>query len=152
MIVEPPEAAWSGSGLGRVTAIEHDAARCEAEGCASIDRIIPYFLYSDGSEHQAEDIIEHIAGPNCVSTQGYSGHRISYDEQKDCTALMCLIDKTEDWKPESEDEDFELKSKRCYISGISKGPPDEFDIIDLEPVRHGVKDIMITNEPDVYTF
>ena len=62
--------------------------------------------------------------------------------------MQCLMDKDEDWTPEADDEDFELQSKRCFLSGISRGPPDEFDIDDLEPARHGVKTTLINNTAD----
>jgi hypothetical protein len=57
--------------------------------------------------------------------------------------------KTEDWSPEPGDEDFVIHSRDCFLTGISKGPPGEFDVFDLEPTRHGVKDTLISNDDDV---
>lgn len=56
--------------------------------------------------------------------------------------------KTEDWRPESRDEDFVRHSSNSFLTGISKGPPDEFDIHGLEPTRHGIDNTMIANCSD----
>lgn len=62
--------------------------------------------------------------------------------------IQCLMSKTEDWSPEPGDEAFELEASSSWLTGTSKGPPDEFDIQDLVPVRHGISDIMISNCSD----
>ena len=51
----------------------------------------------------------------------------------------------EGWRPEEDDEDFEIEAKCCFITGVSEGPPSEFDIDGLNPVRHGVAEAMINN-------
>ena len=56
--------------------------------------------------------------------------------------------KTPDWSPEPDDEDFVINSRRCFLTGISEGPPDEFEVFNLTPVRHGVKDTTIQNGAD----
>lgn len=37
--------------------------------------------------------LEHIAGPGCINTYGYSGHRISIEEMRTCTTVQCLVPK-----------------------------------------------------------
>ena len=64
---------------------------------------------------------------------------------KECTNVLCLLDKTENWTPETDDEAFELDSRHTWVTGISRGPPDEFDIQCLSPVRHAFSDTMISN-------
>ena len=56
--------------------------------------------------------------------------------------------KGQDWSPESGDEDFVIESRNCFLTGISAGPPDEFDVFGLSPVRHGVEEAMIQNGAD----
>ena len=49
--------------------------------------------------------------------------------------------------PESDDEDYELKGD-SWVTGISEGPADEFDIHDLAPKRHNVTHADICNCSD----
>ena len=66
-----------------------------------------------------------------------------------CLQVQCIMYKPEDWSPESDDEDFVLESQQCFVSGISRGPPDEFDVFDLTPIRHGVRNTMIDNDNEL---
>ncbi len=58
------------------------------------------------------------------------------------------MDKSDDWSPEAGDESFVLESKHCFLTGISAGPPNEFNLEKLEPVRHRINDTMISNGND----
>lgn len=53
--------------------------------------------------------------------------------------------KDEDWTPEPGDEDFEVEASVSWLTGISTGPADEFDIQGLEPKRHDVSHASISN-------
>lgn len=59
--------------------------------------------------------------------------------------MQCLARKSEDWQPEADDEDFETAAKLCFVTGISQGPPDEWNVDGLRPVRHGVDETIISN-------
>ena len=63
------------------------------------------------------DAQEHIAGPHCAHPGGYSGHRISVEEMDGCSRVQCLVPKDDSWRPEPDDQDFELRG-RCFLSGI----------------------------------
>ncbi|KAK5174727.1 uncharacterized protein LTR77_001809 [Saxophila tyrrhenica] len=140
---EPTKAGWGGRLRGNSPVFDPE---CEADGCANEERMIPEFVCHDGSVSEAEQAIEHLAGPSCISTSGYSGHRITWKEMKDCTQVQCLKYKASDWEPEPGDEDFVLQSRDAFLTGISTGAPDEFEVHRLEPVRHGVRDTPMTNE------
>lgn len=73
---EPEEAAFDSSGLGNGV-IESDTVDCKAESCTNLPRTLPEHIYHDGSVSEAKEIEEHLAGPDCMATNGYSGHRIS---------------------------------------------------------------------------
>lgn len=55
------------------------------------------------------------------------------------------MNKEEGWDFEPTDEDFERESNYSWLTGISEGPPDEFEVSSLVPVRHGVSDTCISN-------
>ena len=134
---EPEEAAWSYDGRDFVDVGEETDELCKGEsGC-----INP----SDG--HRTR-VGEHTAGPGCVLEQGYSGYRISLEEMKGCRAVQCLVKKEADWMPEDDDEDFEVEGS-YFLTGIGDGSPDEAPLEDIDPVRHDVSDILITNCVDV---
>lgn len=59
--------------------------------------------------------------------------------------MQCLCRKLDDWESESDDEDFEREAEYCFLSGISKSGVDEFDVEELEPVRHGIDSTLINN-------
>ena len=65
--------------------------------------------------------------------------------EQDRVSALCLHVKDEDWEIESTDEDFEIESKHCFVSGISTEGVDEFDMDGIEPARHGVSEAMISN-------
>ncbi len=54
--------------------------------------------------------IESIPGSGCSGKHGYPGYLISVEEMKGCRAVQCLLKKTDDevWKPEDDDQYFEL--------------------------------------------
>lgn len=104
---------------------------------------------------------EHIAGPGCTCTAGYSGHRISVEEMKvstrehrssatvtylaqDIKSCIALLKKPPKWKPEEGDEDFEKEAFSCFLTGISRHVS-EFDMDDIHPARHGVNSTMVEN-------
>lgn len=89
--------------------------------------------------------LEHLAGPRCKHASGYCGFNISPEEMKGCTTLQCLVEKTPEWTPEADDQDFELSGK-YYLSGLSGHMPSR-DIggPTMTPPRHGAKDLY----PDV---
>lgn len=104
---------------------------------------------------------EHVAGPNCTCTAGYSGWRILADEMKvmstkeslpstayedqDITACLVLMKKSEGWQPEPGDEEFEKEAFSCFVTGVSKHGVSEFDVDDIEPVKHGVDHALVEN-------
>ncbi|KAK5720216.1 hypothetical protein LTR15_007489 [Elasticomyces elasticus] len=133
---EPENAAWHYYGTDFITDV--DTAECEAEGCTNIPR----------TEHPDPGVsaeAEHIAGPNCKSTQGYSGWRITVEEMGDILRCLCIAAKPEDWQPEIGDKDYEIDATYCFVAGVSKCP-DEFEAGELTPTRHGLSDTMINNE------
>jgi hypothetical protein len=86
-------------------------------------------------EEEHPDRKENIGGPGCVDCRGYSGHRISLAEMKGCRAIQCLLMKTIDWKPEPDDQDFELDG-RVFLTGVGDGSPDMAPLEIISPVRH----------------
>lgn len=72
---EPVEAAWSYYGHDFV---DHDAdnqyeTKCiESSGCT----------YPKRETLGGRDEVEHVAGPGCSATGGYSGYRITLEEMK----------------------------------------------------------------------
>lgn len=57
--------------------------------------------------------------------------------------------KSQNWQSESDNGDFEIASKLCFVTGVSKGPPDEWNVEDLRPLRHGVDETTISNAPEM---
>lgn len=78
---------------------------------------------------------EHISGPGCVDGRGYSGHWISLEEMNGCRAAQFLLLNGPDWRPESDDQDFELESQ-VFLTGIADGSPDLAPLAGLFSVRH----------------
>src|SRR6187402_1668478 len=76
---------------------------------------------------------EHVAGPGCYSGQGYSAYRISVEEMNGSRAIQCILQKGDDWKPEEDDQDFELEGK-YFLTGVGDGSPDE-SAVEVNPVR-----------------
>lgn len=129
---EPEEAAWSYDGPGFVDVEDEFNGVCgEGSGCTVSDR--------EGNRPG-----EHLAGPGCVSGNGYSGHRVSFVEMKGCRAIQCLVKKDADWILEEDDLDFELEGD-YFLTGIGDGSSDVAPLEDIEPVRHGISSIYIAN-------
>ncbi len=143
---EPDEAAWCYYGSDYVDEADGDGNEfvisCgDKTGCKLLER-------DPGFPPQDENGQEHLAGPGCASTRGYSGHRISLEEMKGCRAIQCLLKKGDDWQPEPDDQDFELKSN-YFLTGIGDGSPDEEPLMDIDPVRHGADELLLANCVDV---
>lgn len=58
--------------------------------------------------------------------------------------------KMKEWRPEPDDEPYELEAEIAWVTGISRMGPYEFDVDDFMPIRHGVADAFISNffDPD----
>jgi hypothetical protein len=136
---EPIESAWSYSGDGYVDQEGHGGIEdtCgKTSGCQTLERPGLYGGDEIGTEH--------LAGPGCISGQGYSGYQISVEEMKGCRVVQCLMKKTDEWEAEDDDQDFELESN-YFLTGLGNGSPDESPLEDITPARHGVEDLLITN-------
>ncbi|KAL9563836.1 hypothetical protein ACKAV7_012008 [Fusarium commune] len=81
---------------------------------------------------------EHIAGPECDHPRAYNGHRISAEAMRGCRVFQCLVRKPNDWRPEPDDELFEI-SGEFFLSGLSDHMPSrEFgSTLTVFPARHG---------------
>lgn len=55
------------------------------------------------------------------------------------------MSKDDDWCLEPTDEDFEREARYSWLTGISKGPADEFEVNELVPERHGISGTAISN-------
>lgn len=112
----------------------------------------------DGSSNKSfeeDERIEHVAGPGCQHGSGYSGFAISTQEMIGCTTLQCLVRKGFDWKPEIDDQDFELSGDYC-LSGLSGYMPSRGGGYgpDIIPSRHSIEDLYPDSmylDPDVST-
>lgn len=62
-----------------------------------------------------------------------------------CNQVQCLARKRGGWRPETDDEDFELDAKICFLTGVSTSPPNEWEVEEFQPVRHGVNGAVICN-------
>ena len=83
--------------------------------------------------------LEHIPGPGCTHTGGYSGHEVSIEEIKGCTNSQCLVRKDEKWQQEFDDQPFEVDSN-YYLSGLSGYMPStDWSTPDFLPARHGLE-------------
>lgn len=87
---------------------------------------------------------EHLAGPGCVSTSGYSGYQISVEEMARCRKVIVILKKDESWRLEPDDQPFELEGD-YFLTGVGEGGPDEAPLMNLRPVRHGVREVWIWN-------
>ncbi|CAJ2505972.1 Uu.00g001020.m01.CDS01 [Anthostomella pinea] len=132
---EPESAAWQYYHDDFITLgdVEDDPLD---EGCSNVPRV-------PGTTDM--DLIEHIAGPNCTCTLGYSGWRITAEEMQERLQCQCLAPKQEGWQPEPGDEEFEIEAQHCWLTGISKQGTIEFEVEGLEPVRHGLGSTEIDN-------
>lgn len=82
---------------------------------------------------------EHIAGPGCLSTEGFSGHRISIQEMRGSNAAQCLIKKGRSWRPEADDCEFE-RNTRVLLTGLDQEVPSMSRDMRFWPARHGETD------------
>ena len=129
---EPEEAAWDLYGADFVNVNDEFEGLCgEGSGCTMPDQ--------DGRRAG-----EHIAGPNCVSDSGYSGHQLSMAEIKGYRAVQCLVKKGADWVPENGDQDFEIEGE-YFLTGIGDASPGEALLDNIVPVRYGISSINIFN-------
>jgi hypothetical protein len=135
---EPHSSAWSYSGDGFVDVYDDSTLCGPGSGCTKAPR-----------EEGGQIVDEHVAGPGCVSNQGYCGYRIGVEEMKGCRALQCLMlkESIEDWKEEDDDQEFE-KTGKYFLTGCGDGSPDEGPLIDIHPVRHGVTETWPFNTMD----
>jgi hypothetical protein len=135
---------------------------CDRKGCRNIERddgtdffVSQLYLHwtyqSKLNPHVAVGIdgLEHLAGPDCICTEGYSGWRVSVEEMQFVRRVQCLHPKTaEDWVDEEDDEEFETTAECCFLTGVADVGTDEFNVNDLEPERHDVSSAFINNETD----
>lgn len=82
-------------------------------------------------------VFEHIAGPNCKQTAGYSGARISVEEMELANTYQCFALKPRWWSSAPDDEPFEVTGK-FFLTGLS----DYMSSMDQDssivyPARHG---------------
>ncbi|KAK3182128.1 hypothetical protein K4F52_006497 [Lecanicillium sp. MT-2017a] len=107
----------------------------ESDGPAEIHALTEEYKQKD--ENWADR--EHIAGPNCKLTNGYSGHRITVEEMRGSRTFQLLCPKREGWKPTPGDEEFEKDSSlRYYLSGLADGIDSKHPWNNMfVPVRHG---------------
>lgn len=87
---------------------------------------------------------EHLAGPRCCSTSAYSGHRVSVDEMKGCCDVQCLVFKPDSWERESDDQEFEIESD-YFLTGIGRGSNYDGPLNGINPVRHGISELYMSN-------
>jgi hypothetical protein len=85
---------------------------------------------------------EHIAGPHCESRRGYHGHHISVEEMRGCNTVQCIIRKKSDWKPRSDDLDFE-RTSQCHLTGVAGRMPISGWYLQFAPIRHGAEGIEV---------
>ncbi|KAK5107812.1 hypothetical protein LTR62_000626 [Meristemomyces frigidus] len=133
---EPELSAWRDYHYDYITEEDTD---CKDDGCSNVLR------------HPGADEAEHLAGPECTSTSGYSGWRISVEEIQDRNRCLCLAQKKEDWKPEIDDHAFEIESEYCYLTGISSTGVSDFGVENLTPARHGLLEPMVDNNAQEFT-
>ena len=131
---EPEEAAWDFRGSAYVEEYGFFDGLCQhGSGCT-----VPAAVFV--GEWSTVKKGEHIAGHNCISLRGYSGHRISLAEMEGCRAVQWLVRKDADWMPESDDEDFETDGN-YFLTGIGDGPTPSAPLENSYPVRHGITSI-----------
>ncbi|KAF2138146.1 uncharacterized protein K452DRAFT_311913 [Aplosporella prunicola CBS 121167] len=137
---EAADAAWMYYGYGFLD------GRDEDDGCGGRSTADTGCRFGGRESRWGDGEWEHLAGPRCVSEQGYSGWRIGAGELKPMTRVQCILRKDETWTPEPDDAPYEAESK-CFVTGVSQNAPDEFSIRrgDFLPVRHGVSDTNISN-------
>lgn len=85
----------------------------------------------------SSDWLEHIAGPDCSQTAGYSGHSITAEEMRGCHTAQALVPKPSWWHPEADDEEFEATAY-FFLSGLTDYMPSrDYSDPTVIPSRHG---------------
>ena len=135
---EPEEAAWDFRGSAFVEEDDYFDGLCQRGSGCTVPAAVDVGRWSGRAGKQAE----HIAGHNCISIRGYSGHRISLAEMKGCRAVQWLVQKDVGWMPESDDEAFETDGN-SFLTGIGDGPTPRTPLENSYPVRHGIAGINI---------
>lgn len=105
------------------------------------------------------DDVEHIAGPKCKHTGGYSGHEISAEEMRGCQTAQCLVRKPNNgpkFQPLPDDEDFE-KDGEFFLSGLTDHMPSrDENFPTVTPARHDCEEPhaenYIFNEDEAYDY
>ena len=132
---EPQRAFWDHSGSPYVDAASIDESCGDDTGC----EFESYETFGDETLGY-----QHVAGLDCASVSGYSGHRISIGEMKGCRAIQALMKKKQGWEPEDGDEDFEIEGE-FFLTGVGHGSPDEPPLQKIRPARHRFQSIWIAN-------
>jgi hypothetical protein len=95
------------------------------------------------SEEESADMIEHIAGVDCIHDHGFNGNVISAEEMRLASTAQYIVEKDSDyhhlpdWTPEPDDEDFERESK-YFLSGLADRPDGLLGDCTTFPERHGL--------------
>ncbi|KAM0258757.1 hypothetical protein ACHAPA_011077 [Fusarium lateritium] len=80
---------------------------------------------------------EHVPGPDCANESAYHGNSISVEAMRGCNVLQCLVRKSDDWRPEPDDEPFEI-SGALFLSGLCENMPSrDMSCPEVFPGRHG---------------
>ncbi|PQE32796.1 F-box-like domain-containing protein [Rutstroemia sp. NJR-2017a WRK4] len=90
---------------------------------------------------------EHIAGPGCVYTGGYSGYRITPEDMKNMRLTRYIIPKPKNTVDEEDAPDYE-KCSDYFITDQTITTQDHFENGDLPRVRYGV-DYFFAQNSDV---
>jgi hypothetical protein len=95
------------------------------------------FLPMSSLDSETYDL-EHIAGPNCKHTGGYNGHRITAEQMRGCHTFQCLMRKERAWKPDPDDQEFELEGD-YFLTGLGDSMQSrDMGWPEVSPPRHGV--------------
>ncbi|KAI7439664.1 hypothetical protein KC336_g2610 [Hortaea werneckii] len=148
---EDDDAAWGGYGYAFVTQ-QNAEVDCRSLSCE--EDVRDHRLNDEEDEDRNLEYVtlceleytEHLAGPECTSTAGYTGHKISVQEMQHVISCQCLAEKRDGWISEPGDRDFEVEAERCFLTGSSRGGVYRYDVRRLAPVRHGVSTTDIHND------
>jgi len=93
-----------------------------------------------------DDDLEHLAGPGCSWSGGYSGYNISVQEMAGCRAIQCLLSKhmVPGWKPEPDDQEFEFETG-YFLTGTGDGSATDGELNRAHPVRHDAETFWARN-------
>lgn len=98
---------------------------------------------------------EYVAGPGCISGQGYSGYRILVGEMKDCRATQRLVLKSsvDDWTAKEDGQDWERDKEGMYfLNGRGNGGRDEGPFASVKSMSHGVAETRPLNTMGAASF